>query len=326
MNRLIIVLIICLISTANAGCLDNIFNEDDDGYDNIETGLTKQCINYDDKERCWLLLIPGNLTANDLAPLVIDMHGIGGNMYLQYNLTRFANISERDGVIIAYPQGYDNEWNMADDLCCGDDDDIGFLLEMINTIEQKNIIDESRIYSTGWSNGCGMTQRLAIQASETFAAAACSSMYLLDEPSPNYSPIPFMEVHGLVDELVHYPSISLVGFYYGVYELDSLLIGAIQNFENWANLNGCQGLFPEIIAVEDDYDIRSYSDCENGAEVRLMTQFYATHNPYMNDYPASDGVGRGKGNPTGIQTTEILWDFLKQHSKETTEQLQPYQT
>ena len=72
MNRLIIVLIICLISTANAGCLDNIFDEDDDGYDSIETGLTKQCINYDDKERCWLLLIPRNLTADDLAPLVID--------------------------------------------------------------------------------------------------------------------------------------------------------------------------------------------------------------------------------------------------------------
>jgi len=326
MNRLIIILTICLISTANVGCLDNIFEEDNDGYDSIKTGLTKQCINYDDKERCWLLLIPGNLTANDLPPLVIDMHGIGGNMYLQHNLTRFANISERDGVIIAYPQGYDNEWNMADDLCCGDDDDIGFLLEMIKTIEQKYIIDESRIYSTGWSNGCGMTQRLAIQASEIFAAAACSSMYLLDEASPNYSPIPFMEIHGLVDELVHYPSISLVGFYYGVYELDAALIGAIQNFENWADLNGCQGLFPEIIAVEDDYDIRAYSDCENGAEVRLMTQFYASHNPYLNDYSASDGVGRGKGNPTGIQTTEILWDFLKQHSKETTEQLQPYQT
>ena len=171
-----------------------------------------------------------------------------------------------------------------------------------------------------------MTQRLAIQASEIFAAAACSSMYLLDDPSPNYSPIPFMEIHGLVDELVHYPSVSLVGFYYEIYDVEAALVGAIQNFENWADLNGCQGLFPEIIAVEDDYDIRAYSDCESGAEVRLMTQFYASHNPYLNDYPASSGVGRGKGNPTGIQTTEILWEFLSQHSKETMEQEPLFQT
>tara|TARA_B100000945_G_scaffold173804_1_gene139242 strand:- start:15 stop:959 length:945 start_codon:yes stop_codon:yes gene_type:complete len=313
--RLVFFIILLLVSSFS-GCLDNLLGSEETENHSAPVGLSKQCINYDDKERCWLLLVPGNLTANDRTPLVIDIHGIGGNMYLQHNLTRFANISERDGVYIAYPQGYDNEWNMADDLCCGDDDDFGFILEMIKTIEQKYIIDESRIYSTGWSNGCGMTQRLAVQASGIFAAAACSSMYLLDEPSSNYSPIPFMEIHGLVDELVHYPSLSLVGFYYGVYELDSLLIGAVQNFENWADLNGCQGLFPEIIAVEEDYDIRSYSDCENGAEVRLMTQFYTSHNPYLNDYPASDGVGRGKGNPTGIQTTEVLWDFIKQYSKD----------
>ena len=230
-------------------------------------------------------------------------------------MTRFANISEEHGVYVVYPQGFNNEWNMADDLCCGDDDDFGFILEMIETIRQKYAVDESRIYSTGWSNGCGMTQRLISQASEIFAAAACSSMYFLDDPSPDYSPVPFMEIHGLVDELVHYPSVSLVGFYYGVYDVEASLVGAVQNFENWADLNGCQGLLPEIIAIEDDYDIRAYSDCENGAEVRLMTQFFASHNPYLNDYPASSGVGRGKGNPTGIQTTEILWEFLNQHSK-----------
>ena len=135
-----------------------------------------------------------------------------------------------------------------------------------------------------------MTQRLAAQASEIFAAAACSSMYFWEDPSPDYSPIPFMEIHGLVDELVHYPSVSLVGFYYGVYNIEAALVGAIQNFENWADMNGCQGLMPEIIDLQEDYDIRAYSDCENGAEVRLMTQFYTSHNPYLNDYPASSGV------------------------------------
>ena len=68
--------------------------------------------------------------------------------------------------------------------CCGDDDDFGFILEMIKTITQKYHVDETRIYPTGWSNGCGMTQRLAAQASEIFAAAACSSMYFWERSVP----------------------------------------------------------------------------------------------------------------------------------------------
>ena len=315
MERIATVLLSCLLLTINSGCLDNFFESDEETTYYDEAGLSKDCIVHDNSYRCWLILIPENEANNEKVPLVIDMHGIGGTMYLQHNLTQFANLSQEHNFLVAYPQGNDNSWNMADDLCCGDDDDFGFILKMIETIIQRYTVDESRIYSTGWSNGCGMTQRLVAQASEIFAAGACSSMYFLDEPSPDYSPIPFMEIHGLVDELVHYPSVSLVGFYYGVYNVEAALVGAIQNFENWADMNGCQGLMPEIIELQDDYDIRAYSDCENGAEVRLMTQFYTSHNPYLNDYPASSGVGRGKGNPTGIQTTQILWDFLNQYSK-----------
>ena len=248
MKKITIALVACLVLTINSGCLEQFFDEEE-GENRPQKGLSKHCINYDEKERCWLILIPENIDFTKKNPLIVDMHGIGGSMYLQYNLTRFANISEEYGVYVVYPQGFNNEWNMADDLCCGDDDDFGFILEMIKTIVQRYTVDESRIYSTGWSNGCGMTQRLVAQASEIFAAAACSSMYFLDEPSPDYSPIPFMEIHGLVDELVHYPSLSLVGFYYGVYDVEAALVGAVQNFENWAELNGCQDLLPDIIAV-----------------------------------------------------------------------------
>ena len=46
-----------------------------------------------------------------------------------------------------------------------------------------------------------------------------------------------------------------------------------------------------------------------------MTLFYAQHNPYINDDPVSD-PGRGSGNPTEIPSTEIIWDFMKQYSKD----------
>ena len=131
-------LILVLVIASFSGCLEEFLVNEEDG--NIpQKGLSKHCISFDGKERCWLILIPENIDFTKKNPLIIDMHGIGGSMYLQHNLTRFANISEEYGVYVAYPQGFNNEWNMADDLCCGDDDDFGFILEMIETIKQKYI-------------------------------------------------------------------------------------------------------------------------------------------------------------------------------------------
>ena len=74
-----------LLVSCFSGCLDNLLGSEETENNSAPVGLSKQCINYDDKERCWLLLIPENLTSSDDPPLVIDMHGIGGNMYLQHN-------------------------------------------------------------------------------------------------------------------------------------------------------------------------------------------------------------------------------------------------
>jgi polyhydroxybutyrate depolymerase len=302
-----------LLLSSFSGCLDNLLGNEETENSSPPVGLSKQCILHDDKERCWLLLRPANIPG-DNPPLVIDMHGGGDDVYQQYNTSRFAEISERDGIVIAYPQGYDNLWNQTDGLCCGEEDDFGFILEMIEEIKILHAIDDERIYASGWSNGCGMAQRLAVQASDVFAAAACMSMYQFAQTSPDYSPIPFMEVHGLLDEILHYPTAALTGIYFELYG-EGVEDGAIQNLEEWADLNNCQGLFPEFFVIENDYDIRGYSDCENGAEVRLMTLFYAQHNPYINDDPVSD-PGRGGGNPTEIPSTEIIWDFMKQYSKD----------
>ena len=70
--------------------------------------------------------------------------------------------------------------------------------------EDETPVETDRIYLSGWSNGCGMTQMLAVQASEVSAAAGCMSFSLIAPSSPNYTPIPLKEVHGLLDDLIVY--------------------------------------------------------------------------------------------------------------------------
>lgn len=280
-----------------------------------ESQFSEHCIQYDNLERCWLLLVPMSLNESGKVPLIVDIHGGEDDMYQQRWTSDFANISMEQGFIVAYPQGHNNLWNMGWDpitcsagILCTEEDDVGFILQMVDTITQNHSIDNTRIYSTGWSNGCGMTQRLAVEASDVFAAAGCMSMYRFVEAPSDYLPIPFMEVHGLLDDIIQYTTTAHSAPIFGPEK------GAIQNLESWAELNGCQGTTPEVIESQDDYDIRGYTNCENETQVMLVTLFFAAHNPYEHDDPVTQ-PGRGGANPTGVPTSTMVWEFLSKFSK-----------
>ena len=213
-----------------------------------------------------------------------------------------------------HPEGIDNRFNIG--WCCGDEDDVGFILELIDKIVHDRRADVGRVYVTGWSNGCYMSNELASVASHKVAAVACMAGYT-DEPlATNYSAIPVMEIHGLADQIVPYGS----SFTTGVLLEETLEgdEGAIQNMYWWADANGCPGSVPDIETVEWDYTVKRFSGCTNGADVVLVTMNYAQHNPYLNDYDGTDSPFYQAiltGNPTGIDASQMAWDFLSQHSK-----------
>ena len=312
--------LLLILSSTLSGCIiekgeNSLVIPSTDEILDEESQFSEHCIEYDDLERCWLLLVPMTLNESSTVPLVVDIHGGQDDMYQQRWTSDFANISMEQGFIVAYPQGHNNLWNMGWDsitcsagILCTEEDDVGFILQMVDIITQNHSIDNSRIYSTGWSNGCGMTQRLAVEASDVFAAAGCMSMYRFVEAPSDYLPIPFMEVHGLLDEIIQYTTTAHSALIFGPEK------GAIQNLESWAELNGCQGTNPEVIESQDDYDIRGYTNCENETQVMLVSLFFAAHNPYEHDDPVSQ-PGRGGANPTGVPTSTMVWEFMSKFSK-----------
>ena len=317
-----------LVSSLLSGCISGDYGEFEDEEDPFEeppteaSPFSEHCMEYDELERCWLLLVPEILNESSDVPLLIDIHGGLDDMNEQRWTSDFANISMEQGFIVAYPQGHNDLWNMgwnpitcSAGVLCPEEDDVGFILQIVDTIMQNHSIDKSRVYVTGWSNGCGMTQRLAVEASEVFAAAGCMAMYRFVEAPSDYLPIPFMEVHGLLDEIIQYATTAHSALIFGPEK------GAIQNLESWADINGCQGSVPEVFVSEVDYDIRGYTDCENETEVMLVSLFFAAHNPYEHDDPDGLVPERGWANPTGVPSSTIVWEFLSQFSTEIDESI-----
>ena len=296
-----------LFSTCLAGCIEKDVEDIIDEIDPIIEieKFTEECIEYDELERCWLTLLPSDYTDNESYPLVVDMHGYTGTNYNMYNYSDWDRISEEHGVIIAYPQGHENSWNAG--WCCGvahdiGIDDVGFILQMIEQISANYSINDSKIYASGHSNGCAMTQKLANEASHIFAAGGCMALYLLEDADPSFSPTPIIEVHGILDVVIPYSNSHSSSIIF-----DNSLVGdegAMKNIATWAEMNGCSGILPEMIEEYPDYSIQGYTDCDEDVEVQLVTLHLADHNPYPS------------ANPTGIQTTQMVWDFMNRFTLE----------
>tara|TARA_B100000945_G_scaffold146448_1_gene117264 strand:- start:11706 stop:12671 length:966 start_codon:yes stop_codon:yes gene_type:complete len=303
-----------LLAMAMSGCIssdDDSSNGDvnEDPVDEDFQGLDYvECMIHEDLERCWNVLVPSTVNLSQQVPMIIDLHGNTLTMENQRALSEFDEIAEENGVIAVWPQGFDNSWNSG--YCCSSAgelqlNDTGLIVEIVNKVVMNHSVDENRIYLTGWSNGCSLSQKLANEHSDIFAAIACMSYYLLDDPVPYYTPIPIMEIHGLLDQIILYSNDAI-----HLPNLEAQEHGAIQNLLQWADMNGCSGSVPDSNQPSVFYSVQSFTDCNNGSEVALVTLYGADHNPYEESYDIFTGNGGT------VDTNGIAWDFVSQFSKE----------
>lgn len=165
----------------------------------------------DGLERQALVYLPN--TGNDKpAPVVFGFHGHGGSMR---NADRSFGLQKHwPEAIVVYmqgvptpgaltdPEGKRNGWQS--DIGNQGDRDLKFFDAVLKTLREKYKVDDSRIYSTGHSNGGGFTYLLWSARGDVFAAiapcAASSRTFFKQRPDP----IPVLHIAGTNDALVKY--------------------------------------------------------------------------------------------------------------------------
>lgn len=233
-------------------------------------GFSRVCLQ---SQRCYLMYVPPNAESGGSSlPLVIDFHGSGACGAGSATYTGWKETADSEKFVVVYPQAVNN-WIPFD----GPSGDVGYVREIIQNVLRDPVlmVDSSRIYLAGHSAGCSMAQNMAAMASDIVAGVACHSLFLSSTPPQSYTPVPVMEIHGTQD-FVPYS-------------------GAEQNFQKWKQINGCQGAFST--SNYDGFNVRTYEQCNSGAEVALVTVPGGQHNVYSvrNLY----------------DTTQVAWNFLK---------------
>ena len=159
-------------------------------------GLTRQYIYYE----------PENL--NQQMPLVIVMHGYTGDANSIKNYSEMNDFADQYGFAVCYPRGTVDSggnrfWNVGYAFHQNETvDDVGYLTELTQYLQQTNGLNPDYTFATGMSNGGEMCYMLACQAYDTFKAVApVAGMILQDilDDCDAAPAIPVFEIHGSQD-------------------------------------------------------------------------------------------------------------------------------
>lgn len=119
--------------------------------------------------RTYVIHRPASL--RQAAPLVLVLHGGGGNGAEMQSRTRFDRVADQNKFVVVYPNsaiaGADAQrtWNDGRDTDfirgVPEIDDVAFLTALIDDLARRGIADPARVYLAGGSNGAMMSMRYA---------------------------------------------------------------------------------------------------------------------------------------------------------------------
>lgn len=264
------------------------------------------------RARTYLLHAPASYDGSKAVPLLIALHGGGGNADHMRKISGVDALSDREGFIAVYPDGTGQSKNMMltwnAGRCCAyamdkKVDDVGFIRDLIAEMKKKYKIDGSGIFVTGFSNGGMLAYRLACEMPDVLAAVAPVSGSLETECEPS-APVSMVIFHGTDDNNV--PFEGGVGKK-ALVRLAKKPVSYAVSF--WAEHNKCKG-GPER-SGKGNIVVEKYGVCEKGTEVVLYKIIGGTHS-----WPGGKRVYAVEDEPTAeISATETMWAFFKAHPK-----------
>ncbi len=266
------------------------------------------------EQRSYLVHLPPAYIGKKELPLVLILHGGGGDAEGMARITGFNELADRQGFIAVYPNGTGIladrflTWNAGN--CCGpavdrQADDVGFLRVLLDRLKRDFSIDPRRIFVTGLSNGAMMSYRIACELSGEIAAVAPVAGSMNVDCNPTH-PLSVIIFHGTEDGHVRYDGgAPLVRADWHPREDRPVRETAAL----WARFNGCR---PEAQrSVQGNIVIDRYGGCRKGTEVILYTLRGEGHT-----WPGGRPWAPWASVPTReISATERIWQFFSDHPR-----------
>lgn len=273
----------------------------------VHDGLTRHYV---------VRLPPRTATTERKLPLVLVLHGGGGDAANAEQMTGFTAKARREGFMVAYPEGTSRfgdkllSWNAVH--CCAYAmknrvDDVGFLRVLIEKLIREHPVDPRRIYATGMSNGAMMSHRLGIELSDRVAAIAPVVGALFGDEPPPRQPVPALMINGLLDEHVPWRGGEPGGRSARSWD-GTTVKPSLHQAEFWSRGNGCSA---PLARRETSKWIEWRDSCPSTHDVVL---YLIKDNGHA--WPGGKkGTRRGDEPSAAMDATDVIWEFFATHAK-----------
>jgi polyhydroxybutyrate depolymerase len=243
--------------------------------------------------RSALVHVPPGAALRTPAPLVIALHGQGGDGPWMAGYTGLSELADREGFIALYPSARPQRRSWA--LRAGDaHDDMPFMSLLIDRALAGLCADPARVYVTGVSNGGGFAGRIGCELSDRVAAIApVAGGYRALAPCRPARPVSVLEIHGTSDPVVPYAG------------RPPDRAGSVTRFLlGWRRIDGCPGR-AQRRALAAGVAWLGWSGCAEGTRVEHIRLAGVGHT-----WPGARAAD-GTRAPGPLWASAAAWRFLR---------------
>ncbi len=262
--------------------------------------------------RTYALHLPAR-AGNAPVPLLIVLHGFGGNGLDMEDGTHFSQLADTANAIVAYPDGLrtygfagPRHWSSSG----SDETDVEFIRALIDEIAKHHRVDSHRIYVTGFSNGASMAYRIAAELADRIAAigAVAGAIGRRDDRGRATTirapsrPVPVVAMHGVLDDRVAYGDSASA-------RRGVLPVAAAMAF--WREQDHCPT--PPLREISHDGNVvaERSTGCAESTDVLYYSVQDGAHTWFML-HPDSLGSISARHDFTA---TDLVWAFLSAHRR-----------
>ncbi len=297
-------------------------------------GTVEQTLQYGGLDRRYELTIPKRYDGRRPVPLVLNLHGFAGTGPAQNRGTDMPAVAGKRGYVVVAPDGgplkvplnivpgaenagqYEGMpfWNIFSpgvvdfgpphgqnlglDSSAVGADDVGFVAQLLDTLNAQLCLDANRVYAAGMSNGAGMATTLGCNLGDRLAAIAPVSGVNLTGTCPGNGAVSVLAVHGEADDTVNYGGNGLLGYQFGNPSVP-------ERMDQWAERDGCDPT-PTTKHPRKGLTVERWRGCAAGTAVELWTIAGWGHR-----WPRA----KSAGDPGTIDATRVVLDFFDAHRR-----------